>query len=81
MDHESFFAADKTGFFVGELDGQVVGCMSAVKYSTDYAFIGHYIVDEPYRGKGYGLAITDAVLASLPDGCNIGANSIEEKLN
>ena len=52
LDHESYFAADKTGFFVGELDGQIVSCMSAVKYSREYAFLGSYIVDAPYRGKG-----------------------------
>ena len=26
LDHESFFAADKMGFFAGELDGKVYVC-------------------------------------------------------
>ena len=32
MDHISYFATDKTGFFVGEARGRVISCMSAVKY-------------------------------------------------
>ena len=78
LDHESYFAADKTGFFVGELDGQAVSCMSAVKYSSEYAFLGSYIVDAPYRGKGYGLATRKAVFTLLPKGCNFGADTVEE---
>ena len=52
--------------------------MSAVKYSNEYAFVAYYMVDEPYRGGGYGLAMTKTVLGSLPKGCNFGANTLEE---
>ena len=78
LDHEGYFSLDKTGFFVGELDGQVISCMSAVKYSSDYAFLGNYIVDEPYRSRGFGLATWKAVLASLPEGCSSGLDAVEE---
>ena len=36
LDHESFFAADPTGFYAGVLDGRVISCLSAVKYSKDF---------------------------------------------
>ena len=78
LDHESYFAADNTGFFKGELDGQVVSCMSAVKYSREYAFLGSLVVDAPYRGNGYGLATFKAILTSLPEDCNCGGDSVEE---
>ena len=64
LDHESFLAADKTGFFVGELDGQTISCISMVKYSHDYAFGRYFIVDEPYRGSGYGLQTYKAAVAT-----------------
>ena len=79
LDHESFFAADKTGFFVGELDGQTISCISMVKYSHDYAFGGNFIVDEPYRGCGYGLQTYKAAVATLPEGCNFAADSVEKR--
>ena len=79
LDHESFFAADKTGFFVGELDGQAISSISIVKYSDDYAFGGHFIVDEPYRGRGYGLQTYKAAVATLPEGCNLAADSVEKR--
>ena len=78
LDHESLFAADNTGFFVGELDGQVVSCMSAVKYSREYAFLGSLVVDTPYYGNGYGLATFKAAVNSLPEDCNCGGSSVEE---
>ena len=78
LDHESYFAVDNTGFFVGELNGQVISSQSAVKYSREYAFFGYHIVDAPYRGKGYGLATYKAAFNSLPEGCNCGGDSSEE---
>ena len=77
LDHVSYFAADKTGFFVGELDGKPISCISVVKFTDDNAFVGNYAVDEPYRGKGYGLLTFKAATESLNEGCNIGGNSTE----
>ena len=50
LDQESYFAVDETGFFAGELDGKVVSCISVVKYSTEYAFIGQWWM-RPIEGK------------------------------
>ena len=80
MDHVSYFAADNTGFFVGELNGTVICCVSAVKYSESFAFVGQFMVDKPYRGWGYGMATWKTALSSLPEGCNIGGDSLEDKI-
>ena len=80
LDHASFFSADETGFYAGELDGKVISCLSVVKYSKDYAFAGQYIVDKPYRGKGYGLATWKFSFHSLPDGCNWALNTIDQNV-
>lgn len=78
LDYVSFFAADKTGFYAGELDGIDISCISVVKYSSDYAFVGCYVVDEPYRGKGYGLRTWKAALSSLSPDCNIALDAHEK---
>ena len=78
LDDVNYFAADETGFFAGELDGKVISCISVVKYSDAYAYLGQYIVDKAYRGKGYGLETWKFSLSSLPDGCNCGLDAVVE---
>jgi hypothetical protein len=40
-DVENFMTLDPDGFMVGELDGKVIGCISAFKYGNEpYGFIG-----------------------------------------
>ena len=78
LDHVSYFAADNTGFFAGELDGTPMSCFSVVKYTKNFAYLGSYIVDEQYRGKGYGLKMFTTVLASLGDHFNLAADSVVE---
>jgi len=57
-DAELFYQADPNGFFVAEVDGELVGVGSAVIYDENFAFCGLYIVAPEHRGKGYGLALT-----------------------
>lgn len=64
-DHDVFFATDPNGFFIGELDGAPVGCVSGVAYSANFGFIGIYIVAEKFRGQGYGLPLFRAALDYL----------------
>ena len=51
-DAHCFYAADPQGFFVGELDGVPVGCVSAVRYGSGFGFLGLYIVKPEHRGQG-----------------------------
>ena len=66
-DAESFFAADPQGYFIGFLNGEPIGCMSAVAYDDNYGFLGFYIVREEYRGKGYGIKIWNEAISYLGD--------------
>ncbi len=77
-DGESFFAADPNGFFIGELDGEPVSTLSAVKYGKLFGFIGFYIVKPKYRGKGYGIQIWNAGIKYLADR-NIGLDGVLEQ--
>lgn len=79
LDHYGSFAVDDSGSFVGELEGKVISCISVLKYCDDYAFISHWIVDEEYRGKGFGLATWELSFSSaIPTGCNCALSAMED---
>ncbi len=64
-DHDVFFATDPSGFFIGELDGQPIGCVSGVAYDENFGFIGIYIVAKEFRGRGYGRPLFRAAMDYL----------------
>ena len=66
-DARCFYAADFEGFFLGELDGVPIGCVSAVRYGSGFGFLGLYIVKAEYRGRGFGLELWRAALDYLGD--------------
>ncbi|MDB6039761.1 MAG: N-acetyltransferase [Verrucomicrobiales bacterium] len=77
-DAESFFAADPTGYFVGELNGKPVSVISVVKYGDDFAFIGLYIVKPEFRNRGFGLRTWNHAIANLGNR-NIGLDAVVEQ--
>lgn len=76
FDADCFFKADETGFFVGELDGEIVASISAIVYSESYAFIGFYIVKPQFRGSGYGMKVWNAAVAYLGTVRNVGLDGV-----
>ena len=78
-DAELFIKADPQGFLVGELDGKPIACVSAVRYDDQFGFFGCYIVDEPFRGKGYGMALHEAGRQYL-SGCTQGGDGVLENV-
>jgi hypothetical protein len=74
-DADSFFAADPGGFLLGRVDGVPVASISAVKYGSDFGFVGLYIVEPAHRGRGLGLRAWDAAMASLRGRC-IGLDGV-----
>jgi GNAT superfamily N-acetyltransferase len=73
-DAAPFFAADPNGFLVAELDGERIGCVSAVRYDA-FGFIGFFIVRPEWRGKGLGAELFDAALERLR-GVPIGLDGV-----
>jgi GNAT superfamily N-acetyltransferase len=70
-----FFAADGGGFLVGELAGEAIGTISAVRYGDAFGFIGFYIVRPDARGRGYGIQLWRAAMARLA-GRNVGLDGV-----
>ncbi|MFO7569008.1 MAG: GNAT family N-acetyltransferase [Smithellaceae bacterium] len=62
-DAACFYAADPKGFFLARLNGEPVGCLSAVAYDERFAFAGFYIVKSEYRTSGIGRALVEKALA------------------
>lgn len=62
-DAGAFRAADPDGFLIGRVDGVPVAVISAVSYPGGFSFVGLYIVDPQWRGRGYGWALWSEALA------------------
>lgn len=75
-DADAFYAADPHGFYVAELDGELLGSISAARYGTEYAFVGHYVVDPRHRNESLGHVIVGAVAPTL-EGLRIGIDGVE----
>lgn len=78
-DEECFYRADPNGFFAGLYGDKIVSIISAVKYDNNYGFVGFYIVDPDYRGRGYGLAVWEKALEYL-EGYIIGLDGVPEQV-
>lgn len=65
QDAAPFYATDPNGFFIGEWNGDKVGCISAVAYNNDFGFIGFYIVKPEYRHKGFGYQLWQTAMQYL----------------
>jgi len=70
-----FYRTDPQGFLLAELDGEPVGCISAVAYPGGFGFIGFYIVLPEHRGKGHGRVLWQAAMERLK-GCNVGLDGV-----
>lgn len=77
-DAQCFYAADANGFLLGKVNDEPIACLSAVKYTDAFGFLGLYIVKPEFRGQGYGKQLWDAALAYLGDGA-IGLDGVVEQ--
>jgi GNAT superfamily N-acetyltransferase len=77
-DAETFYKTDPHGFFVGIFDGKPVSSISAVTYGEAYGFLGFYIVQAQFRGRGLGIKIWNVGMKHLK-GRNIGLDGVLEQ--
>lgn len=77
-DAPALHVADREGFIGCFVDGKMTAGMSAIRYGTDFGFIGLYIAHPDFRGKGFGRKVWDAGMAHL-DGRTIGLDGVPEQ--
>jgi ribosomal protein S18 acetylase RimI-like enzyme len=73
-DARCFRAADPDGFLIGTLVEQPIAAISAVRY-PGLGFVGLYLVEPRYRGRGYGLRMWASALERL-DGTVTGLDGV-----
>lgn len=74
-DAKCFYSSDPNGFFIGRLNGEAIGCISAVAYDSRFGFIGLYIVRPEFRGQGLGAKLWHHAIGYLGDR-NIGLDGV-----
>lgn len=77
-DAACFYAADPQGFLVGELDGEPIACISAIRYDDRFGFGGFYIARPDMRGHGFGLKMWRAASRRLA-GLTVGLDGVVEQ--
>ena len=77
-DAAAFYAADPDGFFVKRLDNRPVAAISVVNHTDQFAFLGLYICQPEYRGKGYGLEVWKAGIRHA-NGRSIGLDGVPDQ--
>jgi GNAT superfamily N-acetyltransferase len=74
-DATAFHAADPGGFLVALHDEAPVACISVIRYSNEFGFLGFYIAHPAARGHGYGIQVWRAGMARLA-GRNVGLEGV-----
>ncbi|MCF7793714.1 MAG: GNAT family N-acetyltransferase [Candidatus Cloacimonetes bacterium] len=75
FDADTFYKTDPNGYFLAEINGKPVGCISLVKYDNTFAFLGFFIVIESMRGKGIGMKLWQQAI-NYAGNCNIGLDGV-----
>ena len=77
-DAEAFYRADPEGFLIGEIDGEPVGSISAVRYGDDYGFMGLLVIRPEFRGQGHFHPLWRAAVERL-EGRTVGGDGVVEQ--
>lgn len=75
-DADAFWANDPEAFIAAEHQGQVIGAGAITSYRGEYGFMGFFIVQPEFRGRGFGNALwherKQRLLDRLKPGASIG---------
>jgi hypothetical protein len=77
-DAHAFHAADPDGFRGLFVDDELVVTISAVRYDSQYAFVGFYICRAEHRGEGLGLQLFQTTLDTTT-ATTIGLDGVTEQ--
>ncbi|ASY62264.1 GCN5-related N-acetyltransferase [Sinorhizobium sojae CCBAU 05684] len=74
-DANAFWAADPQGYWVATEDDALAAAISVVRYGGEYAFLGLYIAEPAFRGRGIGFRLWRHAIESA-DGGTIGLDGV-----
>ncbi len=77
-DAKAFFSADPKGFFISTMNDIPIGAISAVKWGSNFGFLGLYIVTPEYRSKGFGIQLWNHAMGYLSNHL-IGLDGVVEQ--
>jgi hypothetical protein len=77
-DASAFHAADPDGLLGCFVDNEMAAGISAIRYGSNFGFIGLYICRPEARGKGHGRVVWDAGMTYL-HGRTIGLDGVPEQ--
>src|SRR6202050_3875399 len=66
-DWQRFLDAGEAGCFVAELDGQVRGTATTIRFENRFAWVGMVLVNPEYRGRGIGTKLLERAIKHLDD--------------
>ena len=72
---------DRQGVWMGWLEDQPIGCIAGVRYNHAYGFIGLFLVQRDYRGRGFGKILWQHALDHLNDVACVGLEAAEERID
>jgi GNAT superfamily N-acetyltransferase len=79
-DYLAYYALDQNGFLILTLGDEIIGSLSILKYSQDFAFIGLFIVLPEYRNKGYGTMLWEEGLRRLSEVSMVGLYAVQQQV-
>ena len=84
-DAELFWATDSEAFIAADLNGEMIGGGAITSYHGDFGFMGFFIVQPEYRGRGIGNMLWHArrerLLNRLRPGASIGLDGVFDMQN
>ena len=72
---------DQQGLWIGSIGSIPIGCIAGIRYNQLYGFIGLFLVQKEYRGKGYGLKLWQKAFDHLVDLPCIGLEAAPDRIN
>ena len=63
--------------YIAKLNGHNIGCLLAVMLNPNHALFQSFVIEEGYRGRGYGSRLFEVALTSLGPSCSATVDAVE----
>jgi GNAT superfamily N-acetyltransferase len=80
-DGATYFKLSSRDFLVLVIDHEVAGVILAAKFNASFVFIGLFIINEPYRGQGYGKQLWNAAVEKLGFYSSVNLYAVPQQLS